>query len=94
MSSLTDALKNSFKGDLTTDDATLTQMSRDTSVFVLRPELVAYPKDTEDVSALVREVAKEKAAGNAISVTARFAGTDMVGGPASRSDIEFVSHCC
>jgi len=50
-----------------------------------RPKVVAYPKDADDVAALVKEVVKMKADGEDVSVTARSAGTDMSGGPLSSS---------
>ena len=60
-------------------------MSRDTSVFERTPSLVVYPKDTQDVSTLVKTIASAKAAGEDVSVTARSAGTDMSGGPLTDS---------
>lgn len=65
-----------------TDRATY---SRDTSIFVRTPEVVVFPKDTEDVSALVRAVSKAKSEGIDASITARSAGTDMSGGPLTTS---------
>lgn len=81
------SLGTAFRGDLCDDDVTLNRMSRDTSVFMRRPKLVAYPKDANDVAALVTEVARLKETGNDISITARSAGTDMSGGPLGTSVI-------
>lgn len=80
-SSLYASLKKVLRGDVADDPATLAAMSRDTSVFVRMPQVVVYPKDADDVSALVQEAARLKRAGTDISVTARAAGTDMSGGP-------------
>jgi FAD/FMN-containing dehydrogenase len=74
-----------IRGDIATDTETRTNMSRDTSVFTLMPEVVVYPKDTQDVSALVQAVGDAKKAGEDVSVTARSAGTDMSGGPLTKS---------
>lgn len=68
------------KGDVADDAQTRAQYSRDTSIFTRTPELVIFPKDAEDVSAVVRYVAGEKSNGTAISITPRSAGTDMTGG--------------
>lgn len=84
-SALHKSLAHSFKGDLAADQATLNEMSRDTSLFRLEPTLVAYPKDADDVSTLVRTIKEAKERGEDVSVTARAAGTDMSGGPLSRS---------
>ncbi|MES2995043.1 MAG: FAD-binding oxidoreductase [Patescibacteria group bacterium] len=82
---ITARLAGVMKGDLATDSETLAKMSRDTSVFERTPSLVVYPKDTQDVSVLVKTIASAKAAGDDVSVTARSAGTDMSGGPLTDS---------
>jgi len=54
---------------------------------------VVYPKDTADVSTLVKAVAEAKASGEQVSVTARSAGTDMSGGPLTDSVVAvFTKH--
>jgi len=85
MTSLKDTLSSLLRGDVTDDAKTLDTMSRDTSLFVRRPQVVVYPKDAADVAVLVTEVAKLKAQGENMSVTARSAGTDMGGGPLTNS---------
>lgn len=81
----TDDLKKNLtgvmKGDVSDDAAILKGASRDTSLFVRMPELVVYPKDIEDVSAIVKEISRARAAGAAVSLAARSGGTDMTGGP-------------
>jgi HAD superfamily hydrolase (TIGR01484 family) len=79
------ALKINIRGDVADDAKTLTQMSRDTSIFSRMPSLVVYPKDTKDVATLVRTVHEAKLAGADVSVTARSAGTCMSGGPLTTS---------
>ena len=83
--SLKETLSSTLSGDVRDDAATRKIMSRDTSVFERTPSLVVYPKNTEDVSKLVKAVAEAKAAGENVSVTARSAGTDMSGGPLTDS---------
>jgi FAD/FMN-containing dehydrogenase len=63
------------------DDATLVKYSRDASLFEVRPEAVVFPKDAQDVEAVVKYVAEHKSSDPSLSVTGRSAGTDMSGGP-------------
>lgn len=78
---LVDELKEFLHGEAATDEATLAKFSRDYSIFKVKPQVVVFPKDADDVRNLVRFVAKKKAAGENISITGRSAGTDMTGGP-------------
>ncbi len=75
------ALASVVRGEVSDDAAVLTAASRDTSLFMRMPKLVVYPKDAEDVSAVVREVGRARAAGADVALAARAAGTDMTGGP-------------
>ncbi len=83
--SLRDDIAKVVKGDVADDKKTLTQYSRDTSIFERTPEVVVFPKDADDVSAVVRYVHDTKEGGKDISLTARSAGTDMTGGPLTDS---------
>lgn len=74
-----------FRGDVETSDEVLEEYSRDASLFRIKPEVVVFPKDTDDICKLVGFVAAKKKEGHAISLTARSAGTDMTGGPLSES---------
>ena len=69
-----------IKGDAVDDAETLQKYSRDTSIFERRPSVVVFPKDADDVAALVRFVYDAKAHGENISITPRSAGSDMSGG--------------
>jgi FAD/FMN-containing dehydrogenase len=82
---LKDDLAKNVRGDILDDDATKLTYSRDTSVFARTPSLVVFPKDTEDVSTLIKDIAVAKANGEDVSLTARSAGTDMSGGPLTTS---------
>ncbi len=84
---LSDEIRKFFHGDVADDDATRTKYSRDYSLFKVVPEVVVFPKDVDDIKALVRFVAEKKAAGEDVSLTGRSAGTDMTGGPLNRSII-------
>src|SRR3990172_9994766 len=87
-------IKKFFKGDLEDGEETLEKYPHDASLFTVRPKLVAYPKDGEDVKNLVKWVNKTRTnadftrtGAEKISITARSAGTDMTGGPLNESII-------
>lgn len=73
-------LASLIKGDVHDDAETLTKYSRDTSIFERTPKAVAFPKDADDVSAIVKYVHDKKERGEDISLAGRSAGTDMTGG--------------
>ena len=83
--SLKDRLLSSMRGEVTDAQTERTKYSRDTSIFVRIPEVVVFPKDPSDVVSLVKTVREAKQAGEAVSITARSAGTDMSGGPLTTS---------
>lgn len=80
-------LSGTFKGDLDTSPETLDFYSHDASLFELRPEIVAFPKDADDVKTAVSYVLANKAANPKLSITPRAAGTDMSGGAINESII-------
>ncbi len=95
---LKEEIKLFFKGDVMGDDATLTTYSHDASLFEVRPRLVVFPKDAQDIKELVKFVNEKKAAAEAggadvdpeyqsLSITARSAGTCMSGGSLNESII-------
>lgn len=77
---LKDELKAVFKGDIDDSAATLDTYSHDASLFEMRPRVVVFPKDSDDVKAAVKFVADNKTSDPTLSITARSAGTDMSGG--------------
>ena len=80
-------LEKLIEGELDDSSDTLTTYSHDASLFEVRPELVAFPKDTKDIQALVGYVSKNKADNPKLSLTARSAGTCMSGGAVNESII-------
>ena len=84
-------LEKIFKGEIVDDDATLSTESKDASLFLVRPKLVVFPKDAEDIKVLVKYVSDKKSEMPELSITARSAGTDMSGGPLNDSIIADVS---
>lgn len=86
-------LKEGMRGAVCADAATRARYARDTSVFARTPAIVAYPKDADDVAAMVRTIAGARKDGIPGSVTARAAGTDMSGGPLTDSVVAvFTKH--
>ncbi len=88
---LVSKIKEFFKGEVTTSDSDLEKYSRDASLFKIRPQVVVFPKDTEDIKNLVSFVAKNKTEYSNLSITMRSGGTDMTGGPLSESMVVDVS---
>lgn len=80
-------IKKIIKGDVFNDEETLNKYSRDASIFVVRPEMVIYPKDNEDVKQIVKFVSLNKPGNTNLSITARSAGTCMSGGSINESII-------
>ncbi len=75
---LSDSLKAVVKGDVLTDEASLTAFSKDASIFSIRPQIVIAPKDAEDLKALVKFINQDPT--QHLSLTPRAAGTCMSGG--------------
>jgi len=65
---------------------TLFNVSHDASIFEVKPEALAQPKDVNILSKLVQYVSDHSLAGS-MNITARSAGTDMSGGPLGQSVI-------
>jgi len=82
---LRDSLSKTFRGEYSDSPTEREAYAKDTSLFFRLPSLITYPKDADDVAALVKGVRLEKERGQDISLTARAAGTDMSGGPLTRS---------
>jgi len=80
-------LASAIKGEVETSDEALTAASHDASLFEVRPQAVVYPKDVEDVKAMVRYATEHDGSDGEpkVTLTARSAGTDMSGGPLTES---------
>ncbi|MBI4122845.1 MAG: FAD-binding oxidoreductase [Parcubacteria group bacterium] len=79
MSRLEDRIREVFRGEIGSDPQTLDFYSKDASLFQVRPCLVLFPQDRDDVKhivSFVREHKEEK-----LSITCRAGGSDMSGGP-------------
>ena len=82
-----DEIKKFFKGDVLDNNETLIEYSHDASLFEVKPKVVVFPKDTEDIQNLIKYVNENKDKDPTLSITARSAGTDMSGGPLNESII-------
>ena len=80
---LAEEIRKFFKGEVYDDEITLKKYSRDASLFEIKPKLVIFPKDTDDLKALVKWIGDNPGH----SVTVRAAGSDMTGGPLNESII-------
>ncbi len=84
---LFEELKHIIRGEVEDNEKTLETYSTDYSLFKVKPNVVVFPKDTEDIQNLVSYASEKKKKGGDISLTARSAGTDMSGGPLNDSVI-------
>src|SRR3989344_6318648 len=80
-------IKEFFKGEITAAEADLEKYSRDASLFKIKPQLVVFPRDVEDITGLVKFVSDNKSEYPGLSLTMRAGGTDMTGGALSESII-------
>lgn len=78
---LKEELGKILKGEIVNDEASLKKYSRDASLFQVKPEVIIFPKDVEDIKKLVVFANQNKN----ISLTPRSGGTDMTGGPLGES---------
>lgn len=84
--SLSEKLTGVMRGEVDDSDETLRAVSRDASLFYMKPQVVVRPRDADDVARAVAFVNAERRLGDTrVSLTARSAGTDMSGGPLSDS---------
>lgn len=72
-------------GDITTLDEDRERLSRDTSLFYVKPEIIVYPKTREHISNLLSYATEARKHDIDISVTFRSAGTCMTGGSLTQS---------
>jgi FAD/FMN-containing dehydrogenase len=76
-----------IKGEVDVSEATKDAYSHDASVFEIRPQVVVFPRDAEDISNLVKWVNDNKKKDPELSITMRAAGTCMSGGSINDSII-------
>lgn len=84
-------LEKIFKGELDTTEEAREFYSHDASLFELKPQVVGFPKDAEDIKTAVRFVSEHKAKHPELSITPRSRGTDMSGGAIGESIVLDIS---
>ncbi len=84
---LKEEIQKFFSGEIFDDETTLKTYSRDASLFEVKPKLVVFPQNVDDLKKLVRWAGEN----NGYSITMRAAGSDMTGGPLSESIVADVS---
>ena len=80
-----------ISGEVFDDEETLRSYSHDASLFTVRPKLVVFPKDKDDLMAVTKYVSENKAINKDLSLTIRAAGSCMSGGPLNESIIADVT---
>lgn len=88
---LKEEIQKFFKGEVLDDEETLKTYSHDASLFEVKPKLVVYPQDAEDLKKLVRFVSENKSNDPTLSITIRAAGSCMSGGPLGESIVADVT---
>lgn len=80
-----------FKGEVDTSPETLEFYSHDASLFELKPQVVLFPKSSEDIKTVVDFVRENKKDHSELSITPRTRGTCMSGGAIGESIVLDVS---
>src|SRR5258708_31705019 len=76
-------IQSIIQGEVLDDNETLKAYSRDASLFEVKPTLVVFPKNSEDIKSIVKFVNTHKELN--LKLTPRSGGTDMTGGPLTTS---------
>lgn len=80
-----------FKGDLDTTTEALEFYSHDASLFEMKPQIVGFPKDADDIKSVVKFVSEHKLEHPELNITPRSRGTDMSGAAIGESILLDVS---
>jgi len=84
-------LSKIFKGEIDTTEETREFYSHDASLFEVKPQVVAFPKDAADIKSVVSFVNEHKADNPGLSITPRSRGTDMSGAAIGESIVLDIS---
>lgn len=71
--------------EISTKKADLVKHSKDTSLFQMMPTAVVFPKDSREIGEVVKAISELKENGEDVSLTGRSGGSDMTGGPLTKS---------
>jgi FAD/FMN-containing dehydrogenase len=78
-------LSGVLEGDVDVSDATREFYSHDASLFEMKPQVVVYPKNSQDLQKLVKWINEHRSANPELNLTPRSGGTDMSGGAIGNS---------
>jgi FAD/FMN-containing dehydrogenase len=84
MSKVAAYLQEHILGEVTTNAAVLEAISHDGSVLEIKPEMVIYPRVTNDIRKVTRFAWQLAEKGHILPVTARGSGSDQTGGAIGR----------
>lgn len=79
MSKIAQYLQEHIQGEVTTHPTVLTAMSTDASVLRIMPEMVIYPRTTNDIRKVARFAWQLAEKGHTMALTARGGGSDQTG---------------
>lgn len=79
MNKIASYLKSHLSGDVLTSDAAREFFSTDTSVLTIKPALIVYPRNTNDIRKVARFTWQLAEKGHVLPITARGSGTDQAG---------------
>lgn len=77
MSKIAAYLREHIAGEVTTDEAVRAALSTDMSVLTITPEMVVYPRTTNDIRKVARFAWQLAEKGHVLPITARGRGTDQ-----------------
>jgi FAD/FMN-containing dehydrogenase len=80
MSKVAQYLRQHIVGEVTAAQSVRDYFSTDGSIFTVTPQLVVYPRTTDDLRKIARFSWQLASRGKSISITARGAGSDQAGG--------------
>lgn len=78
-------LQGLLAGDVSMSEEDREKAARDTSLFYVKPQIVVFPKNKDDLKKLSAYIHEKRSRGVDVSLTMRAAGTCMTGGPLSQS---------
>jgi FAD/FMN-containing dehydrogenase len=87
MSKVAEYLQEHITGEVSVQPAILDAMSRDGSVLQIKPEMVVYPRVTNDIRKVARFSWQLAEKGHILPITARGAGTDETGAAIGKGSI-------
>ena len=79
MNKIASYLKSHLSGDVLTSESARDFFSTDTSVLTIKPSLIVYPRNTNDIRKVARFAWQLAEKGHVLPITARGSGTDQAG---------------